>query len=391
MALSITSVGAHDSGTATNSTPAFIPPAGSVIILGYFGFLFAIGTATIADTFGDTGGTTWTPFTGALLTSAGTFGQTYGGWYRTIGTGASSGTITVSVSGFTGGETIICADQITSSSGSVSVPQSNCHTANFSATGSASLASTPANTSLVWSGAGSGHTGQIPIVTTAGFTQLDLVNSGTSLSQATAYQNTFGPITVAWSGLNAGQSNSVYVAEIAETTSGFNGGGTVVGTFTATATGAVTGFSASGAANATFTATATATFSFPASGTVVGTFTGNANGVPTVFGNGTVVGTFTATANALIPLSGQGTIVGTFTANATGINVGITTGLATFTFTATALAVPTLFASGAATFGFSATARIPTAGAIIYPETVYNPSNKTMEIRNSDAFTPSIT
>ena len=219
MALSIASKGAvTTSSTATLSTASFTPAAGAVLVVSYFGFLNAIGTVSISDNFGDTGGGSWTPFTGNFTTTTGTFQQSYGGWYRVIGTGASAGTTTVSASGWTGGNHSLCVDQVTTSSGTLSVPQTNCVAASFSATGSVSLGSAPNSASLVWSGAGCGQSGRTSAVTTSGFTLLDRVN--TTSSNATYYINTAGPTTVAWNGLSASQTNALVACEVAVTTSG---------------------------------------------------------------------------------------------------------------------------------------------------------------------------
>jgi hypothetical protein len=243
--LTIISRGAVTGGSST-STPSFTPPAGAMLVVGLNVFAYSAGTASISDGFGDTGGGTWAPLAGSSFTTTGTFGQMYGGWYRLIGTGASASTVSVAVSGFTGGSNTFCVDQITTSTGTLSVPQTNVVTVMYPSApgpGSISLPSAPAITSLVWAGAGAGAAGATPSVTTAGFTQLDLVNTNL-IAAATAYMNA-GPQTVVWTALSAGQPNALQVAEIA--VSAPANSGSLTGTFTATATGMVQTWAPNGA------------------------------------------------------------------------------------------------------------------------------------------------
>lgn len=213
--LAISSKGTTDVTTASMSVTAFTPTAHALVIVSFQSFLFAAGTTSIADTFGDTGGGTWTAWTGSVLTSVGTFASTFGGWTRLIGTGPGSGTVTVTSSAFTGGEQQMAVDQVVPTGGSITVPQSQVTTASFSATGSVVLGSTPATSSLVFTSAHSGATGLTQAPTTGGFTLLDRVNTGTSLSMATYYINTSGPKTIAWGGLSAAHTNDVDAVEVA--------------------------------------------------------------------------------------------------------------------------------------------------------------------------------
>lgn len=211
--LAITSQGTNHSTTSTLSVTHFTPASGTLVIVSFLDFLNSSNTVSIADSFGDSGGGAWTAFTGSLLTSSGTFSEAYGGWYRLIGTGAGSSAPTITAASFTGGNQQMCVDLITPSGGSITVPQSKVVTASFSTTGSVALTSGPASTSLVWGTAGCTATALTPTVTTAGFTALDLTNA--SLSVATAYKNTSGPQTTAWSGLSGGQVNFLGSVEIA--------------------------------------------------------------------------------------------------------------------------------------------------------------------------------
>jgi hypothetical protein len=303
------------------ATSSFTPPVGAMLVVSYIAFAAAAGTTTIADNFGDTGGGTWAPVTGSVLTTASTFGTQYGAWSRLIGTGASAGQVTATLSNFAGGsESMLCVDQVTSSSGALSVPQGNCVTASFVATGSVSLASAPLSSSLVWSAAGCGHTGQTPVVTTSEFTQLDLINGGggspQSLSQATAYIATSGPTTTAWSGLNNGQANDLIAVEIAVGLVTVPATGTVSGTFSGTATGTWR-LPGTASISGTFTATATGIIQVPGTGSSIGAFAGTAIG--TLAATGALITTFTGTATGRVIVAATGSLATTFTGNTTGV------------------------------------------------------------------------
>lgn len=215
MALSIVSkVAITTESSATLSSPSFTPPAGAALVVAYFGFLYNTGVVILSDNFGDSG-VSWVPFIGNLTTTTDDYQQPFAGWYRVIGKGAAAGLVTVNASNWGGGNQALCVDQVTSSSGTISVPQTQgTDTVSYSPTGSVALPSAPASSSMVWSAAGCGESGLTPDVTNPGFTQLDLLQTWSS--QATAYENTSGPTTVAWSGLSAGQVNALIVCEIAE-------------------------------------------------------------------------------------------------------------------------------------------------------------------------------
>lgn len=215
MALSIASkVAITTQSSATLSSPSFTPPVGAALVVAYFGFLYNTGIISLSDNFGDSGGP-WVPFTGNFTTATSTYQQPYAGWSRVIGKGPSAGLVTVSASNWDGGNQALCVDQVTSSSGTISVPQTQAtNGASYSTTGSVPLGAAPAASSMVWSAAGCGESALTPTVVNTGFTQLDLLQTWSS--QATAYENTSGPTTVAWSGLSAGQVNALIVCEIAE-------------------------------------------------------------------------------------------------------------------------------------------------------------------------------
>jgi hypothetical protein len=200
-----------------------------VLLVAYFGFFYNVGAVSVLDNFGDTGGSPWVPFTGNFTTTTGTYQQPYGGWYRVIGAKASAGTAGVGASNWGGGNQSLCVDQVTSSSGTVSVPHNNAVPASYSATGAVGLGSAPAASSMVWSAAGCGESALTPVVTNTGFTQLDLLQTWSS--QATAYENTSGPGTVAWSGLSAGQVNALIACEVAEAPMVANQSSALIGFF----------------------------------------------------------------------------------------------------------------------------------------------------------------
>jgi hypothetical protein len=310
--LSIVSRAAVDGGSP-NSTPSFTPVAGSVLLVGFLGFANAAGTASIADTFGDTGGGTWAPLTGSVFTTGTTYGNQYGGWWRTIGTGASAGAVTITISGWTGGESIVIVDQATLTTGPATVLQSNVVPSNYVASGSVSLAVAPNIMSMVWSSGATGHTGQALAVTTAGFTALDLVNTGTSLSQATAYDNGSAATTVAWSGLNVGQTSDLMVAEIGPQPTT----GALTASFSASGTGLVL-VPGTGTLTGSFAATATATWRLPGTASISGTLTATATGLVRVPGTGALIGSFSATATGTWSLPASAGALGTFTASAIG-------------------------------------------------------------------------
>lgn len=413
-AIAITSKVTFDGGSPAITTP-FLPAVGGFLIVSYYTQAFSAGTATISDNFGDTGGTAWTPFTNASLTTTTAFGVAYGGWYRQVGTGASSGSITVGVSGWTGGEQILCVDQVTTGLGSLSVPQSNCAKIDFPGTpanGSVTLPSPPAVSSLVWTGSGSGARAVTPTVSSTGFTQLDLVNGATSLASATAYTIGGAPQTVPWQGLSAGQKNSLYALEVALSTSvsstavvsgvftglanatvSMTATGAATWAFTATALGVVN-IAATAAASATFTAAGTGTWFLPATGTAAFGFTATATGtvIPPIAGTAPLTASFTATATGteIDPSTGVGTLAATFTASAVGtVAVSGTTGALSSTFTASATATVALVATSSlgATFTASAVGTVLNPGngvgaltasfAAVASATVINPSSGT--------------
>jgi hypothetical protein len=175
-----------------------------------------LATFAPSDTFGDTGGGSWTQI-GALQNSS---NYNYSSaWYRLIGTGPSAGHVTVtgSASGSGVSRHALVVDQVTGESTTTPVPQAGVENgASWSATGSVSLGGAPSSASLVWSAAVAASS-ESPAVTTSGFTALDTaVRDGDSdVTLATSYKIGSGPTTVAWNGLNSGQSNWLWVLEIA--------------------------------------------------------------------------------------------------------------------------------------------------------------------------------
>lgn len=211
-------------GSLTSNTVR--PAAGSVIIVmadALWGST-SLSSFSISDTFADTGGGAWQPFSGspAGTTLPSTYASVAVAWWRTVGTSPGVGTVTVA------GNAGVCqgtptgfeltVHQIT---GGTTVAQAKMASASYSATGSIAFGTAPAASSLVWAGGWEGGTtSPKQSVTNAGFTTEDVGISGQPCV-VTEYIDGSGPQTVSWENLSAGQVNVLAIAEV--TSSGATG------------------------------------------------------------------------------------------------------------------------------------------------------------------------
>ena len=206
----------HNGGSIAFSSSSITPTANSLLVIEWAAsWDGTLSTFTPSDTFGDTGGGSWTQI-GTLQNSSNYFYAS--AWYRRIGADPSAGHVTITGSAGSGEmRHELVVDQITGASATTPVPAGQAveNGASYSTTGSVSLASAPASTSLVWSGAVTAGV-ETPSVTTSGFTGLDLASDGNGdQTCATSYVIGSGPTTVAWTGLNAGQVNYLFAVEVA--------------------------------------------------------------------------------------------------------------------------------------------------------------------------------
>ena len=224
-ALIITNLYAGGSAAYTNtlafSSGTITPTANSLLIVNWGAqWDGTVSTFAPSDNFGDTGGGTWqaigtTPPIGPYVYA--------GAWYRRIGTGPSAGHVTITGSAGTGEmRHALIVDQVTGENTTTPVPQAGVSaSASYSTTGSVSLGGAPNSTSLIWSGAFAVSV-ESEAVTTSGFTALaSIADANNDATIATSYKIGSGPTTVAWSGLNGGQTNYLFVLEVAAGVAGY--------------------------------------------------------------------------------------------------------------------------------------------------------------------------
>jgi hypothetical protein len=253
------------SGT-TSVSDAYTPTAGSLAIVFASRDTSASESATIADTWGDTGGTAWASVDTADQNLGGSTRHQRAYWfYRLIGTGASSGTATVTWTGGTTGAIGAHFLEITGQHTTTPVVQNHTATAtNGATTGltntmSAALAST--SMLLMGTGVRNGASSVSDVVTD--LTEVTQSVSGIGvLHLETAYDLTSPPTasTVSFSSLNATNRYALMLGvEIAVAPEAHSGSASVTATaaLSGTATKAATTGTGSVAATAAVTESGT--------------------------------------------------------------------------------------------------------------------------------------
>ncbi len=146
------------SATTTRVSDTFTPTAGNLLVVGYNLILNSTSSVDVVltDSFGDTGGTSWTYIENNNVGNiAGGYTVTCGFAYRRVGTGASSGAMTAtrSPSGTLDQTFSVSFSEIYGQNYSTPIAQSNNATTNSGTSLACSLGATPATTSLVMANA----------------------------------------------------------------------------------------------------------------------------------------------------------------------------------------------------------------------------------------------
>lgn len=195
---------------ATFTTGSVSPSANSVVFVVMSANAAGVAiTFTLTDTFGDSGGGSWVSV-GLTNNANYWFGDVF---YRFIGTGPASGTIKLTGSASTFDPSLVI-DQITGEATTTPVAQSTENDASYSATGTVTLGSGPAASSLVYTAAVTPVTAVSPAVTTAGYTPGTTMKTGTTETAASAYKSASAAAAVAWGSLGGTNACTLYAVEV---------------------------------------------------------------------------------------------------------------------------------------------------------------------------------